>query len=88
MQVLLYLLNPRRKNIFLAKGILVRRDKTYLVVGNNVGEQYLVFSISVVSRLGDERIVRPYKKFQIVRDSIGHVIEWPLSYISTLAYNH
>ena len=64
------------------------RDKTYVVGGNMLREQYVAVSILDVSRHGDETLVRPYDKFQIVWDAISHVIAWPRSHVSTLSYNH
>lgn len=88
MKVLLVSLNPRSKNRFVAEGTLVSRDKTYVVGGNMLGEQYVAVSVCAVSRLGDETLVRPHGKLQTIRDAIGHVIAWPLSHVSTLPCNH
>lgn len=88
MKVLLVLLNLRSKNRFEAKGTLVSRDKTYVVGGNMLGEQYVEVFVCVVSRLGDETLVRPHGKLQTIRDAIGHVIARPLSHVSTLPCNH
>ena len=88
MKVFLVSLNPRSKDKFVAEGTLVSRDKTYVVGGNMLGEQYVAVSVCAVSKLRDQTLVRPYGKLQTVRDAIGHVIAWPLSHVSTLSCNH
>ena len=88
MKVFLVSLNPRCKDKFVAEGTLVSRDKTYVVGGNMLGEQYVAVSVCAVSKLGDQTLVRPYGKLQTVRDAIGHVIVWPLSHVSSLTCNH
>ena len=88
MKVILVLLNPRSKDKFVAEGTLVSRDKTYVVRGNMLGDQYVAVSICAASKLRDQILVRPYGQLQTVRDAIGHVIAWPLSHVSTLSCNH
>ncbi|XP_044972775.1 uncharacterized protein LOC123440262 [Hordeum vulgare subsp. vulgare] len=81
MKVFLYSLNPRSKNKCMAEGTLVSRDKTYVVGGNMLGEQYVAVSISAVTRHGNEALARPCETFETLRDAIGHVIAWPLSHV-------
>ena len=81
-------MNLRNKDKLVAKGTLESKEKTYVVGGNMLGEQYVAVYVCAVSRLGDQTLVRPYGQFQTVRDAIGHVIAWPLSHVSTLPYNH
>ena len=80
MKVLFFSLNLTSKNKCVAEGTLASR---YVVGRNMLGEQYLAVFFS-----RNERLVRPYEKFQTVGDVIGHVIAWPLSHVSTLPYNH
>ena len=44
----------------MAEETLVSRDKTYVVGGNMLEEQYVAVFVCVVSRLGDRTLVRPY----------------------------
>ena len=51
MKVFLVSLNLRSKDKFVAEGTLVSRDKTYVVGGNMLGEQYVAVSVCAVSKI-------------------------------------
>ena len=75
-------MNLRNKDKLLAKGTLESKEKTYVVRGNMLGVQYVAVLVRGCTYLGDEKLVRPYEKFQTVRDAMGSVIAWPSSHVS------
>ena len=79
MKVLFFSLNLTSKNKCVAEGTLASR---YVVGRNMLGEQYLAVFFS-----RNERLVRPYEKFQTVGD-VGYVFAWPCSHVSMFPYKH
>jgi hypothetical protein len=53
-EVLFFSINSRNKNKLVANGILGSKDRTYVVEGNMLGEQYVAVSIRGSTNLGDE----------------------------------
>ena len=80
-EVMLYSTNLRNKDKLVAKGTLESKEKTYVVGGNMLGVQYVAVRVRGCTYLGDEKLVRPYEKFQTVRDAMGSVIAWPRSHV-------
>ncbi|XP_048536044.1 uncharacterized protein LOC125514800 [Triticum urartu] len=80
-EVVLYSMNPRNKDKLVATGTLASKEKTYVVGGNMLGVQYVAVHVRGCTYLGDEKLVRPYEKFQTVRDAVGSVIAWPRSHV-------
>ncbi|KAM3336709.1 hypothetical protein ACQJBY_030622 [Aegilops geniculata] len=79
--VVLYSMNSRNKDKLVAKGTLASKEKTYVVGGSMLGVEYVAVLVRGCTYLGDEKLVRPYEKFQTVRDAIGSVIAWPRSHV-------
>ncbi|KAK1650316.1 hypothetical protein QYE76_068121 [Lolium multiflorum] len=73
--------NPRNKNKVVAIGSLITQDKTYVVGGNMLGDEYCAVLVNIPATIADEKLPRPYKDIQTVRDALGHVIAWPRFYI-------
>ena len=59
------------------------QDKTYVVGGNMLGEEFCGVLVRTPTPLADEKLPRPYENIQTVRDALGHVIAWPKFYVST-----
>ena len=78
----MYSMNLRNKDKLVAKGTLESKEKTYVVGGNMLGVQYVAVRVCGCTYLGYEKLVRPYEKFQTVRDAMGSVIAWPSSHVS------
>lgn len=57
-------MNWRNKSEVVVKETLVSKDKTYVVRGNMLVDQYVAVYVRHVSKLGDERLVRPYEIFK------------------------
>lgn len=72
----------------MAKGGLVSKDKTCVVGGDMLGDEYFGVAVHAVTNIGDERLLRPYENIHTVRDAIGCVVAWPRSYVSPFSYNH
>ena len=81
-------MNSRNKDKLVANGTLVSKAKTYVVGGNMLGVQYVAVLVRGCTYLGDEKLVRPYEKFQTVRDAMGSVIAWPRSHVSMFSFKH
>ena len=79
-------MNLRNKDKLVAKGTLESKEKTYVVGGNMLGVQYVAVRVRGCTYLGDEKLVRPYEKFQTVRDAMGSVIAWPRSHVSMFPF--
>ncbi|KAM0911136.1 hypothetical protein ACQ4PT_013688 [Festuca glaucescens] len=77
----LFSANPRNKNKVVAIGSLITQDKTYVVGGNMLGDEYCAVLVNIPTPIADEKLPRPYKDIQTVRDALGHVITWPRFYI-------
>ncbi|XP_037416574.1 uncharacterized protein LOC119279444 [Triticum dicoccoides] len=80
-EVVLYSMNSRNKDKLVAKGTLASKEKTYVVGGSMLGVEYVAVLVRGCTYLGDEKLVRPYEKFQTVRDAMGSVIAWPRSHV-------
>jgi hypothetical protein len=85
-EVHLFSANPRTKNRVVAIGTLMSQDKTYVVGGNMLGEEYYGVLINRLTDISDEKLPRPYKDIETVRDAFGHVIAWPKFIVSTFSY--
>jgi hypothetical protein len=85
-EVHLFSANPRTKNRVVAIGTLMSQDKTYVVGGNMLGEEYFGVLINRLTDISDEKLPRPYKDIETVRDAFGHVIAWPKFIVSTILY--
>ena len=81
-------MNSRNKDKPVAKGTLVSKEKTYVVGGDMVGVQYVAVLVRGYTYLENERLVRPYEKFQTVKDAFGSVIAWPRSHVSMFPFKH
>jgi hypothetical protein len=62
------------------------QDKTYVVGGNMLGEEYYGVLINRLTDISDEKLPRPYKDIETVRDAFGHVIAWPKFIVSIFSY--
>ena len=62
------------------------QDKTYVVGGNMLGDQYYGVLINSLTDISDEKLPRPYKDIETVTDAFGHVIAWPKFIVSTFSY--
>nr|XP_051188851.1 uncharacterized protein LOC127302427 isoform X2 [Lolium perenne] len=80
-EVFLFSANPRNKNKVVAIGSLITQDKTYVVGGNMLGDEYCAVLVNIPTPIADEKLPRPYEDIQTVRDALGHVIAWPRFYI-------
>ena len=80
-------MNLRNKDKLVAKGTLESKEKTYVVGGNMLGVQYVAVRVRGCTYLGDEKLVRPYEKFQTVGD-VCYVFAWPCSHVSMFPYKH
>jgi hypothetical protein len=85
-EVFLFSANPRNKNKVVAIGSLITQDKTYVVGGNMLGDEYCAVLVNIPTPIADEKLPRPYKDIQTVRDALGHVIAWPRFYVSSFSY--
>ena len=85
-EVYLFSANPRNKNKVVTIGSLITQDKTYVVGGNMLGDEYCAVLITGPTKIVDEKLPRPYKDIQTIKDALGHVIAWPRFYVSTLSY--
>ena len=81
-EVYLFSANPRNRNKVVAIGTLVSQDKTYVVGGNMLGDEYCGVLIKHPTDIGDEKLPRPYQDIQTVREALGHVIAWPKIIVS------
>ena len=84
--IYLFSANPRNKNKVAAIGTLISQDKTYVVGGNMLGDQYYGVLINRLTEISDEKLPRPYKDIETVKDAFGHVIAWPKFHVSTFSY--
>lgn len=80
----MFSLNPAYKGKIVAKGYLVTTDRTHVVGGNMLGDEYYGVAIHAVTNFGDERMPRPLENCSSVKDAIGCVIAWPRFYVRPL----
>ena len=66
----------------IGKGIIESRDKQYVVGGDMLGDAFWAVTVIDVTKLGFEKLPRPFGDFQTVRDAIGHCIAWPYTHVS------
>ena len=57
-----------------------------MVQGNTLVDQNVRVSVHHVLNLGDERLLRPYEKFQTARDAINYVIACPQTHVCLFPY--
>jgi hypothetical protein len=65
---------------------LINQDKTYVVGGNILGDEYCVVLVNCRIPIADEELPRPYKDIETIRDALGHVIAWPRFCLSKFSY--
>lgn len=56
------------------------QDKTYVVGGNMLGDEFYGVLVKHPTPIAHEKLPRPYKNVQTVKDALGHVIAWPRFY--------
>jgi len=64
----------------------VSQDKTYVVGGNMLGDEFYGVLVKHPTPIAHEKLPRPYKNVQTVKDALGHVIAWPRFYVSIFSY--
>jgi len=79
--VVLLSLVPRTKDLVVGKGIIKCRDSNYVVEGDTLGDSYWAITVLEVSKLGREKLPRPFGHIQNVQDAIGHCIAWPSTHV-------
>jgi hypothetical protein len=57
-EVYLFSANPRNKNKVVAIGYLITQDKTYVVGGNMLGDEYCTVLVNVPTPIADEKLPR------------------------------
>ena len=83
--VVLVSLTPKSKGLVVGKGIVESKDNKYVVGGDMLGDAFWAITILDVSRLGCERLPRPFGDFRTVKDAIGHCIAWPSTHVSLIS---
>jgi hypothetical protein len=81
-------LAPRTKGLVVGKGIIESKDSKYVVEGDKLGDAFWAITIVDVSRLGCERLPRPFGNIQTVEDAIGRCIAWPSTHVSSMNLVH
>jgi hypothetical protein len=69
LEVFLFSANPRNKNKVVAIGSLISLDKTFVVEGNMLGDEYCAVRIKCLTPIADEKLPRTFKDIQTVRDA-------------------
>lgn len=84
-KVILYLKNSTNDKEAVAIGNLISRDRTYVVGGSMLGDEYYCVVVHRLTDAAEDQILPwPYKKIQTLEDAIGYCIAWPSALVSPL----